>query len=170
MKKLLAISIFALGLFANSLDINTFKADFKQVITNELDEKIVYTGSLSVKKPSLALWRYKKPIAKDVYLYDNRVYIVEPDLEQVTISTLSNSINFIDILSQAKKISDDTYKTKLNDIDALLIVKNNQISKLQYTDSMANRVEILFDNQSKNSNIPNHYFKFSIPDGYDIID
>jgi outer membrane lipoprotein carrier protein len=169
-RAILSTTIIASSLFATGLNIDSFKSDFKQTIINELNEKIVYTGNVTIKKPSLALWQYIKPIKKSVHLYEKRVYIIEPDLEQVTISTLKESINFIELLERAKKIDDTRYKTKINELDAILTIKSNKILKLTYTDSMSNNVEILFSNQHQNIDIENSYFRLVIPDGYDIIE
>jgi outer membrane lipoprotein carrier protein len=169
MKKFIFLLLCTKVVYADILNINTFEADFKQAIINELDKKIIYSGKVYVKKPMFALWKYKTPIEKDVYLYNNKVYIVEPDLEQVTITKLKDSINFLEIVNNAKKISSNKYITNLGSTKATINTKNNKIVKLQYIDSLSNKVEIDFTNQKVNQEITDDYFRLTIPSEYDII-
>jgi outer membrane lipoprotein carrier protein len=169
MKKLLFIVFFISMLFGDIKNINTFEASFNQTITNELDKKITYTGKVYIKKPSLALWKYNTPVTKDIFINENKVYIIEPDLEQVTISKINNNFNMIDIINSAKKINNDKYKTIIDGMDAYIFTKNGQIKKISYTDNLANDVVIEFQNTIQNIKINKDVFKVKIPYGYDII-
>ena len=84
MKKALLLLLFLSDLFAGiPLNFSSFQADFIQQIDDESKKIVKYYGKVYAKKPKTALWKYTKPIKKDVYINDNAVVIVEPELEQV---------------------------------------------------------------------------------------
>lgn len=96
MKALIIFSLFFLKLFA--IEIDSFESSFIQTITNDSNKKIEYFGKLYFKKPIKILWRYEKPIKKDIFITENRVTIIEPELEQITISENFEVKNIINIL------------------------------------------------------------------------
>ncbi|HIE35206.1 MAG TPA: hypothetical protein EYP79_03290, partial [Campylobacterales bacterium] len=66
MKALIIFSLFFLKLFA--IEIDSFESSFIQTITNDSNKKIEYFGKLYFKKPIKILWRYEKPIKKDIFI------------------------------------------------------------------------------------------------------
>lgn len=171
MKIILFIITIAIYAIANNLDIDSFESDFKQKIVNDANQVITYEGKVYIQKPNTALWEYTKPIKKSVYLYNTKVYIIENDLEQVTITTLSENLDFIEVLNKAKEISKNKYLAKLDNLDAILkLDNNNKVLSLEYKDNMSNKVEISFFNQKQNTKINDKVFEVHIPAGYDIIE
>jgi len=170
MKILISLSLAFLTLFANEIhNIQTYKADFKQIITNQSNKDIVYNGKIFIKSPFSILWIYDEPIVKYVYINDNKVAIIEPDLEQAIITKLSQEINIFKLLTESKKISDELYKNTVNNIEYSMIIKNNQLKQITYKDEIDNNVNINFSNIKQNINIDNNKFKYEIPYDYDII-
>lgn len=170
--KLLILSMFFLltSASANILkDIKTFEANFEQKIINPSDKEIVYKGHLFIKEPSNILWQYKQPVIKNVYIINNVAVIDEPELEQAIFSRLKNEIDILQLIKTAKKIDNNRYLAKVYDVDYTLITKNNKIEKIEYKDTLENKVTILFNDVVQNSFIDDEVFKFLPPENYDII-
>jgi outer membrane lipoprotein carrier protein len=149
--------------------INTFEADFSQSITNHSGKEISYSGKVFIKKPLQILWQYNEPIQKNVFLINTRVTIIEPDLEQVIISTLENEINILDILQNGEKIDANTYKSFVYNKPYLFSIKDDQLKQIEYKDDVDNKVVITFKNIVQNQPIKDSIYKYNIPTDYDVI-
>jgi outer membrane lipoprotein carrier protein len=150
-------------------DKTTFEAVFKQSIINSSNSEIIYNGKLYIKEPALVLWRYDSPVKKDVYINDDEVIIIEPELEQVIVSKLQKELNILKILNDAKKINSNTYETTLYDTKYFLQIKNNELEKISYKDELDNKVTISFTDIRSNHQISNKTFKYTIPSDFDIL-
>jgi len=168
MKALIIFSLFFLKLFA--IEIDSFESSFIQTITNNSNKKIEYFGKLYFKKPIKILWRYEKPIKKDIFITENRVTIIEPELEQITISENFEVKNIINILKNATKLSNELYLAKYNNQKYLIYLsKNGILKKIEFRDDFNNMVEILFLNPKQNIDINDSIFKIYIDPTFDII-
>ena len=169
MKSVFLIYLFATSLFAGFLDINSFHADFKQIVTNEDNKTLVYTGMLQAKKPQSALWLYKNPIQKSIYIQENRVIVIEPELEQVIIKNIPDNFDFFHILHNAKQINQNTYIATISSKEYTIHLTKGIISSINYSDDFGNSVQILFSKQAQNIKIQDSLFQPIIPSEYDII-
>ncbi len=169
MKIIILSLIFLINLFGAFEDVNTFKANFKQVIINEQNKTIEYEGEVYIKKPNFAFWEYKKPVIKQVYLIEQEVTIVEPELEQIIFTKVEENIDFLQILKNAKKTSSQSYEALIKDERYFLFMENNLLKKVQFNDKMDNKVSIEFFNQQKNVNIEDKIFIPLVPEEFDII-
>ena len=150
------------------MDIRTFGADFKQVVTNEENVSISYEGSIYFNDEN-ALWSYKEPIRKDVFIEDSIVYIVEYDLEQVIVKSLDNKVDIINIIKGAKKVEDGLLLHRLDDKDIYVKLKSDVPQSVYYDDELENRVVVNFSNQRVNEGVDDSLFIIDIPDEFDII-
>lgn len=147
----------------------TIQSDFTQHVTNEQRKTISYEGKFYATKDKKALWVYDKPIVKKIYFNDTKVVIIEPDLEQVIITTHENTPNIAQLMQEAKEIAPNTYTTTFMDTTYTILASNHHIEKVTYKDKLDNNVEILFTNQSTNLFLDNVLFSVEIPAGYDVI-
>lgn len=161
--------LFAATLFASPQDINSFSSPFEQRIVDEQGKVITYRGELWAAKPQNALWSYQKPIQKSVYINAKRLVILEPQLEQATVRSLGDEIDFLEIIKKAKKIDNDHYKATVNGQTYSIIFKNDLLSTIQYTDTYDNKVTIQFLKPLHNAVIPASRFVPTIPAGYDVL-
>ena len=161
--------LFTLTLFASPQDINSFSSVFEQRIVDEHKKVITYRGELWAAKPQNALWSYQKPIQKNVYINAKRLVIIEPQLEQATIRSLGDEIDFLEIIKKAKKIDNDHYSATVNGQVYTIIFKNDLLSAIQYSDTYDNHVTIQFLKPVHNGSIPSSRFVPMIPTGYDVI-
>lgn len=169
-KVFLLFIMSAISLFANDLlKIKSFEAKFEQSIKSDTSNSIEYFGKIYIKEPAKILWKYEKPIIKNVYVIANIAIVDEPDLEQAIYTRLENNINVLKILRNAKKVSNNLYNTTLNNVEYKLHVKNNIIKQIDYVDELENKVSIKFSDIKVNDEIANDTFQFIAPDYYDII-
>lgn len=159
----------ALSLAASPKEINSFNGKFVQTIIDDNGKKIVYTGELWAAKPQNALWSYQKPIQKNVYINAQKITVVEPQIEQVTLRSLDNEIDFLQIIQKAKRLDDNRYSAVIKGQSYIIGFKNDLLSSISYSDEFDHQVSILFSNPVQNKPIEPGRFKPVIPADYDVI-
>ena len=168
--KVLIITLF-LGdiLFGAILEFQTLSTNFIQTVKNKSAKEIVYKGEFKAKGKDKVLWKYQKPIVKNIYIDKNRVIIDEPDLEQAITSTLSDELNLVKIINNSKKVASNQYVNTLENTKYTILIENNLPKSVQYDDELGNAVSIVFSNFIKNTPINDSIFEFKIPSHYDVI-
>jgi outer membrane lipoprotein carrier protein len=159
----------ALSLYASPNEINSFNGKFVQTIMDDHGKKITYSGELWASKPQNALWVYQKPIQKSVYINAQKITVIEPQIEQVTLRTLDNDIDFLQIIQKAKQVSEDKYTATVKGQTYNISFKNNMLSAITYSDGYDNRVTIVFSTSAQNKPIEASRFKPVIPADFDVI-
>jgi outer membrane lipoprotein carrier protein len=139
--------------------IETYQADFVQVVTSPSNKIIKYNGMIYIKQPNKMLWNYTTPILKYVYMNNLNIIIDEPELEQAIYTKLTNEINLLDFLNNPDLV-DDKYTLKFQD---------NKLISISYNDELENNINISFKNIRVNTNISDQLFQFIAPLDYDII-
>ena len=94
MKYIFFLLIMTSLLNASVLDMDSFEADFNQVITDDKGKELSYKGHVIALKPQYALWTYKQPIEKNVFITPDSVTVVEPDIEQAVIRKITSILIF----------------------------------------------------------------------------
>lgn len=160
-------SVYAAEIWRN---ISSLQADFKQQIQGERGAiPVLYSGKIYAANNKVK-WEYDKPLVKEVYLEKNVAYIYEPQLQQVTIGTLKENVDFIRILKQVKKTANDTYQTTIGNVIYSVVVKDSLPYLLSYKDSLDNNVSIVFSNVKMNIPIDSQIFIFQPPDNVEYIE
>jgi outer membrane lipoprotein carrier protein len=165
---LLPLALFSLS-FASIENISSFKADFVQSVTDEKNKVLHYNGKVIALKPQNALWKYSKPVTKDVYMNPQTIVIIEPEIEQVIIRGVESNFDFFNMISHAKKIGKNRYETSYQNTKFDIKTKNEMVESITYRDEFENKIEILFTNQTQNETIDKDVFVPNIPEGYDIV-
>jgi outer membrane lipoprotein carrier protein len=169
MRLFFTVILCATSLFALGETTDTMQADFVQTITDDKNSTITYRGEMLAKRPDMSMWHYKDPFEKTVYISSKNVTIVEPELEQVIVKKLDDSIDVLGILASARKIAKERYAAYYNDKEYDITMQGDTIKTIRYTDTFDNKVSIVFDKQLINRSIDDGRFKAAIPDGYDVI-
>ncbi len=172
MKKfiLLIMLICSQLLQADVKNLESFEANFTQVITNPNGKKIVYHGMFYAKKNNLALWNYEKPIKKIIYYIHNEVMIVEPELEQVVVTKMQDNQNLLSILNDSQEIEKNHFIADCCGAQYHIYSKENLgILKIEYQDRLGNFSVINFTKQKINHQIEDKTFQPNIPEEFDII-
>jgi outer membrane lipoprotein carrier protein len=161
--------LLSLTLFASPKDLTSFNSKFIQTIIDDNNKKIIYSGELWASKPQSALWVYQKPIQKSVYVNGSKITVIEPQIEQVTLRSLDDEIDFLQIIQKAKKVDGDKYTATVKGQTYTVLFKNDTLSSIQYQDGYDNRVSILFTDPIQNKPIEATRFKPVIPADFDVI-
>lgn len=151
------------------LDINSFEADFNQIITDDKGKELSYSGHIIATKPQYALWAYKKPVEKNVYITPRYVTVVEPEIEQAIIRKIASNFDFFNMINKAKKITKNLYIATLNESKYTIKTEKSMIKSISYLDEFENSVSIVFNNQTINRVISEDLFRAKVPVEYDII-
>lgn len=172
-KMIFTIIVFFIAINANAdiKKLESFEADFTQSIKSINNKLIEYKGKVFIKNTGKILWKYQSPIEKNVYILNDFAIVDEPELEQAIYTKLQSEINIIKLLQTAKKINENNFIAKIDDIDYLIKTSKNtnEIEMIKYKDKLDNNVEIKFVNQVTNKNISDDIFNFTAPEHYDII-
>jgi len=171
MKLIITFAVLMTSLFGFGEDIQSFEAHFTQSITDETGKVLTYKGQMHTKRPNFVLWNYTEPAraAKKLYMNEKRAVLVQPMLEQATISKMRSGMNFFTILSSAKRVDDTHFKATFENIDFTLKQEHGVIISLSYEDELENKIIITFSKQKQNRSIEDDFFTPKVPIDYDII-
>jgi outer membrane lipoprotein carrier protein len=169
MKKTIILSLLCANLFGFADNLNTFSAHFVQTVIDDKNTVIKYSGDIKAKRPDMAMWNYVAPVKKEIYIKSGDLVIIEPEIEQVIMKKVGNTIAFFEMLKNAKKVNDNLYKATYEKLKIDIHVKANKIDSITYLDELENRVSIQFTNQTENKSIEDKAFKARIPADYDIV-
>lgn len=168
--------IFVFALFISSLlgfgeNLQSFEASFVQTITDETGKVLTYKGKMHTKRPNFVLWDYTYPqrAAKKLYMDEKRAVLVQPMLEQATITKVRSGMNFFKILTSAKHVDENHYKARYHNIDFTLKEEHGVIISLSYEDELENKILIVFSKQRQNRPIEDTFFIPKVPKDFDII-
>lgn len=169
MKHIFILAIFFNFGFASINSIKSFEAEFIQSVTDDKNKVLTYTGHVIATNEQNAIWKYIKPIRKDIYVNAFNVTIVEPEIEQVIIRKLEFSIDFFNIIKNAKKIKKDLFEAVYKESKFTITTQNELINSISYVDDFENNVKVVFDKQIQNEEVDLEVFTPNIPLEFDII-
>jgi outer membrane lipoprotein carrier protein len=152
------------------VDIKSFDADFTQTVSDEKGKQLLYAGHIRALSPKYALWEYKTPVEKSIYVRPTRITIIEPEIEQAIVKKLAIDFDFFKMITHAKEISKDNYIAIINETKYLIKIEKKLINSISYRDEFDNSINIVFTNQIQNKPISKNIFVPLIPKDYDIID
>ena len=169
MRRIVILLIIFIAYSYAKINIGSFHSKFIQTITNEQNKTIRYEGELWFKKPLLVKWLYTKPNYKEIYVIANKVTIVEPELEQITIKKLDKDIDIFQILHNAKQIAKNHFIATSQHTTFHLFLDNNRLKKITFVDKLGNHNEIIFTNPEQNREINTTIFQIPFNEDWDII-
>jgi len=71
----------------------TFSADFEQVLLDSSGEALEVTrGALRLRRPGMFYWLYNEPYVQEIISDGSSLWVYEEDLEQVTVSDVSDAV------------------------------------------------------------------------------
>ncbi|BCD68046.1 LolA-like outer membrane lipoprotein chaperone [Nitratiruptor sp. YY09-18] len=168
------IAIFFAIVIANlyaKINIASFHSPFIQTVINDQNRTLRYEGEVwFTKEPLRIKWIYKKPNYKEIYINNQKVYIIEPDLEQVVVKRVQKKDNFFTILDSAVLVKGKQYKAFYDGHDIFIDLKNGKISKVTYTDKLENKNSILFTHPQQNIPLDDSNFTIEIKSDWDVIE
>jgi len=173
-------------------EVETFSADFEQTLISPKGSAIQQTkGQLKAKKPGLFRWHTAPPLEQILVTDGERVWLYDPDLEQVTIQVLSDQFSRtpalllsgeVDGIEQQYQVSvlpsennANLFKLTPKSPDSLFeslflsFNQQNQLATMVLKDSLGQETSLAFFNQQINEEFTENEFQFDIPDGVDVI-
>lgn len=195
---LLCTSVLALADAPQDLEkkltaIDSFKADFSQVITDEFGTLIdKSSGHFELQRPQLFRWVVSEPFEQEIVADGVNLWQFDIDIEQINVSSLDQTLanSPAALLSQAqldvatnyevasvKGEGDEVmmYHLMPRDPDALyevLIIefKGDELVALQVRDNLGQSTLVDFTNVVMTPEFDDNYFEFEVPEGVDVID
>ena len=146
-------------------------------------------GQLVLKRPGLFRWHTDAPMEQLLVSNGEKVWLYDPDLQQVTIQTLDQRLTHTPALllsgdvSKIRENFDISHKEGGNVVDFILKPKskdtlfdslrlsfrNSVLNDMQLIDSIGQRTNILFLSVKMNEPQDDAQFIFEIPAGVDVI-
>lgn len=165
---ILTCLLFTLS-FSDIISLTSFQANFTQTITDEKGKVLSYSGSIKALKPQFAVWSYKIPVEKKVYIDNRNIVIIEPELEQVIMRNVKGNFDFFSMLKNAKQLDENNYVASFEESKLYIRLKDSKVFSLSYKDEFDNDVKIIFTQQLQNEVIKPEVFNVSYPQDYDVI-
>lgn len=195
----LAAALFAGGALAEARsELDTFSrglqgldGQFTQKVFDERGKlKETSTGRVALSRPDRFRWEYTKPYPQLVIADGARVWVHDPDLEQVTVRKQGAEENnsplaaLLDPGQRAKRFNiaedgagdglewlqltprnadDASFKT------ARLGFRDGSLLRMQVTDALGQRTDIAFSGWKRNPQFAATTFRFKPPAGTDVI-
>ena len=168
----------------------TITARFSQLTLDGSGTQLQETsGQLALKRPGLFRWHTDAPMEQLLVSNGEKVWLYDPDLQQVTVQTLDQRLthtpalllsgdvskireNFEISHKEGGNVVDFILKPKSKDtlFDSLrLSFRNKVLNDMQLIDSIGQRTKILFLNVKMNEPQDAAQFTFEIPAGTDVI-
>lgn len=196
----LATSLLPLGAFAGARDaLQTFTRDLKgldgqfnqRVFDGNGRVKESSSGRVALSAPRLFRWEYVKPYPQLIVADGRRVWVFDPDLEQVTVrpqgaeeqnSPLAALIEpgrldrDFDVSEEAAPVDGLHWMTLTPKRDqdasfqsARLGFDANALVRMEVVDALGQRTEIAFSGWQKNPRFAAETFRYTPPAGVDVI-
>src|SRR5690554_848916 len=147
------------------------------------------TGTLALKRPGMFRWHTDPPLEQLLVSDGERIWLYDPDLQQVTIQTVDKRLSHTPALllsgdvsqlqesfdidwSKGSSVQDFTLTPKDADsmFDSLRVsFSDGVINDMQMSDPVGQRTNILFRNVELNAPLDDAQFSFEVPEGVDVI-
>ena len=172
--------------------VQSMRANFNQTVYDNHGKAVQQsTGQMSMQRPNRFRWQVKKPIPQLIIANGDRLWIYDPDLEQVTIRTIKKAAGDTPalLLSHKATVLDKDFtvhekpaqqagwrwftlvpKSSDNIASVQMGFNNNQFQEMRLEDHLGHLTGIKFNHIETNVNVPASQFIFKPPANIDIID
>ncbi|OZG73653.1 outer membrane lipoprotein carrier protein LolA [Hahella sp. CCB-MM4] len=172
--------------------IETFSASFEQTLVSASGQTLQQvTGVLKAQRPGLFFWHTQPPLEQTIVTDGEMVWLYDPDLEQVTVQTLSQQLSNTPALLLSGEVStiDREYNVVSREtgnaetsifqltpkgVDSLfdtlqLGFNHGVLTTMELKDSLGQVTTLYFSDSEMNLPFSENTFHFEIPDGVDVI-
>jgi outer membrane lipoprotein carrier protein len=171
-------------------DLKAVSADFEQHVAdpNKHADK-VSRGSLALKAPRQFRWNVTAPYKQLIVADGEKVWIYDPDLEQVTVRAqgTEEAHSPLTVLTDLSQLDRDYVVSEQGERDGMswLRLKSKDkepqfeyadlgfdaqgLARMAFKDTLGNSTEIHFSHWQRNMAMPAADFKFTPPQGVDVI-
>jgi outer membrane lipoprotein carrier protein len=173
------------------LAIHTLNATFQQIVQNQAGTILQKSnGSVLLERPGKFRWTTNKPAPQTILTNGEKLWIYDPDLQQVTIRLLKKNLAQTPmlLLTDPSIMLGKTFfivEKKENKIDWYQLTpkapssafkqltvgfKNNTLFAMRLLNTLGQTTLLTFHNVTLNAPIPAGVFQFSPPKGVDVVD
>lgn len=166
--------------------IHDLKGQFKQVLSDKTGAMLqTSSGEFALKRPGYFLWESAAPYEQTVIGTPEKVWVYDPDLEQVTVRRADEqagdnparllSGDLVTLRSNYEvTVEGATYHLEPKSADSPyryieFNFPNDTLTGLSFKDKLDQETRIDFDGLQLNTNIPADIFTFTPPKGVDVI-
>ncbi|MGE0113877.1 MAG: outer membrane lipoprotein chaperone LolA [Steroidobacteraceae bacterium] len=174
--------------FAN---LTSLQASFTQSVRDSRERLIESSaGTLAIKKPGKFRWDYAQPNAQIIVSDGARIWLYDPELEQVTIRRAELSLNGTPamLLSGQGNLRDSFEVEHVEQRDGMMVInlsprkadtdfrllqlalRKDQLVAMSLTDKLSQTTLLQFTKFKRNAALADSQFSFVPPKGVDVID
>ena len=171
-------------------DLKSVTADFSQSVTDANDHRGEESrGTMALQAPRQFRWETKKPYQQTIVADGQRVWVYEPDLEQVSVRSQSSeeAHSPLTVLTDLSQLDTQFTASESGERDGLVWLKlvskakepefeyaelgfsANTLDRMLFKDQLGNTTEIRFSEWKRNPSLAADTFKFTPPKGVDVI-
>ncbi len=173
--------------------VKSMSANFTQTIYDNHGKAIQRSyGKMAMQRPGKFRWEVSKPIPQLVIANGTRLWIYDPDLQQVTIRALKKEVGETPALLLSNvntAVEQDFNVTEQKDAapgwrwfslvpkhpdnmfeSVQMGFQGNQIAEMQLKDNLGHTTRIQYQNPQFNTNLSASMFNFTPPKNVDVID
>lgn len=180
------------GLLQVLSPIRSLEADFEQTILDKQGKAVQKSqGKLALQRPGQFRWEVKRPLRQLIVANSTRIWIYDPDLEQVVIRPVAKELGQTPafLLSNVNtaivekyivrqmpaSLNWEWYSLTPKSKDGLFQVielgfYNRQIKEMRMRDNLGHHTVIQFTHVQENGALSSSLFKFHAPSHVDVID
>lgn len=169
---------------------SSMRAQFQQVVTDNRGQKMQeVSGTMQLLRPGKFRWDYNKPYQQEIVGDGERIWLFDPELNQVTVRNLSQAIGSSPaaLLAGSKEIEKNFMLENINGKDSLEWVSAKPkdkdsgfdevklgfgtagLERMELQDSYGNLTTIRFLKLERNPKLNQQTFMFKPPAGADIV-
>ncbi|MGH1537860.1 MAG: outer membrane lipoprotein chaperone LolA [Gammaproteobacteria bacterium] len=171
-------------------EVDSFKGQFIQTVYDE-DNEIIQesSGDVALNKPGRFRWQYTKPYPQLILADGEYLWIYDEDLLQASAKPIDSALGNapIMLLTNVRPLTDDfeikdaDLKDGLNWVELTPLVQDTEflkiyiglnedgVKKMELQDHFSQRTVIEFVDLETNVSFMDDQFKFSAPEGVDIV-
>ncbi|HJT98924.1 MAG TPA: outer membrane lipoprotein chaperone LolA [Rhodanobacteraceae bacterium] len=175
---------------AFSKDLKSVTATFAQSVTDANGHRGDESrGTLALQAPRQFRWETKEPYQQTIVADGQRVWVYEPDLEQVSVRSQSSeeAHSPLTVLTDLSQLDSQFTASESGERDGLVWLKlvskakepefeyaelgfgAHDLERMLFKDQLGNTTEIRFGDWKRNAKIEAGEFKFTPPKGVDVI-
>ncbi len=172
--------------------MNTMRATFTQTIYDNYGKPVQKsTGRMALSRPGRFRWEVSQPMPQTIIANGERLWIYDPDLQQVTIRSLKTEAGEapalllshqntsldkeydISVMAKEKPLHWFLLKPKKKDAMFAMVkmgFAGPQLQEMILQDQIGHDTRVQFTKVETNVNLPASLFTFKAPSGTDVID
>ena len=170
--------------------LHSVRADFTESVTDANGRRSEESrGTLALQAPRQFRWETRAPYEQLIVADGTRVWVYEPDLEQVSVRSQSTAEAHspLTVLTDLARLEQDYRVSEAGTRDGLVWLKlvsrapepafeyaelgfdAHSLRRMRFKDQLGNVTEIRFSDWQRNPQLPPATFTFTPPDGVDVV-